>query len=197
MANVQAPFGFSPAGTVSGSTPNYRLSKRLIASTYATAIYTGDAVVDATGATTGYIQQATAGTTALAGVFMGCKYLSISQGREVWSSYYPGFDANGDVTAYVIDNPDAIFLVQAGGSAVGQQYINNNIQLAVGTGNSATGRSGMYVQSPANTATLPFTIVDVVTDPPGVNGSDPTTAYNYLLVTFNNEVFRAGLTSVS
>jgi hypothetical protein len=179
MANTQAPFGFSPEGTVGGSTPNFRLSKRLIASTNATAIFTGDAVVPVTSSV------------------WGCNYLSVSQGRRVWSRFWPGSDANGDVAAYVIDDPQAVFMVQAGGTAIGLASLNLNVQLAVGTGSTLTGQSGMFVQSPANTATLPFTVTGFVQDPSGSNGTDITTAYNYVLVTFNNEIFRAGLTSVS
>lgn len=197
MANVAAPFGFSPEGTVGGSTPNFRISKRLIASTNATAIFTGDAVVPVTSSVTGYITQATAGTVALAGIFWGCKYLSVSQQRTVWSRMWPGADANGDVTAYVIDDPQAQFVVQAGASAIGMSALNKNVQLAVGTGNTTTGQSGMSIASPATTPTLPFTITGFVQDPPGANGTDITTGYNLVLVTFNNEIFRAGLTSVS
>ena len=75
-------------------------------------------------------------------------------------------------------------------------YLNVNVQLNVGTGNTTTGQSGMYIESPANTSTLPFTIVGFVQDPPGANGTDITTGYNYVLVTFTNEIFRAGLTSI-
>ena len=192
MANTNAPFGFSPEGTVSGSTPNFRLSRRFIAAGNSTAIFTGDAVVPVTGTSTGYIKQATASTIAMAGIFWGCKYLSISQGRPVWSRYWPGSDANGDVTAYVIDNPDAEFVVQAGGTAIGVASLNQNVQLNVGTGNTTTGQSGMYVENPNVTATLPFTITGFVQDPTGANGTDITTAYNWVKVTFNNEVFRAG-----
>lgn len=197
MANTQAPFGFSPEGTVGGSTPNFRLSARKIASTNTTPIFTGDAVVPVSGPVTGYITQATAGTTAIAGIFWGCRYLSASQGRVVWSRMWPGADANGDVTAYVIDDPQAVFMVQAGGTAIGLTAQNMNVQLAVGTGNTTTGQSGMFVQNPSTTATLPFTVVGFVTDPAGAPGTDITTAYNNVLVTFNNQIFRAGLTSVS
>jgi hypothetical protein len=197
MANLSAPFGFQPEGTVGGSTPNFKLSKRLIASTNTTAIFKGDAVVPVTSSVTGYITQATASTVALAGVFWGCTYLSVSQGRKVWLPYWPGSDAVSDVTAYVLDDPQMVFTVQAGATAVGLAALNLNIQLAVGTGNTTTGLSGMFVQSPANTATLPFTVVGFIQDPPGANGTDITTGYNYVLVTFNNEIFRAGLTSVS
>ena len=87
MANTLAPFGFSPTGTVSGATPNFRLSRRLIASTNATAIYTGDAVMPVTSTATGYIMQYSSGTVPCCGVFWGCKYLSTSQGRVIWSRY--------------------------------------------------------------------------------------------------------------
>ncbi len=190
MANTQAPFGFSQRSGI-GSAPTYEQVEMKIASNNTTAIFFQDAVVPVTGSATGYITQATAGTVALAGTFVGCKYLSVSQKRTVWSNYWPGSDANGDVTAYVINDPNAVFVVQAGGAAVGFSKIGQNIQLAVGTGNTATGVSGMFVQNPGTTATLPFRVVGIVTDPPGANGTDPTSAFNYVLVQFNNTLSRA------
>jgi hypothetical protein len=190
MANTSAPFGFRQvSGT--GSAPTYEQVTMSIASNNSTAIYYGDAVVPVTGSATGYIKQATASTVALAGIFYGCKYTSTSQKRTVWSNYWPGSDATGNVDAYVVNDPNAKFVVQAGGTNVGFATIGQNIQLNVGTGNSASGISGMYVESPATTATLPFRVVDVVTAPPGANGSDSTAAYNYVIVQFNNTLTRA------
>lgn len=190
MANTAAPFGFRQyKGT--GSSPTYEQVEMLIASGNATPIYFGDAVVPVTGSATGYIKQATASTVALAGIFVGCKYLSTSQKRTVWSNYWPGSDATGDVTAYVVNDPNAQFLVQAGATVVGQSKVGQNIQLNVGTGNTANGLSGMYVETPATTATLPFRVVAVVTDPPGQNGTDATTGYNFVVVQFNNALTRA------
>lgn len=190
MANTAAPFGFRQiSGT--GSVPTYELSTYSIASTNTTAIFQGDAVVPVTGTATGYIKQATASTVALAGIFNGCKYLSTSQKRTVWSNYWPGSDATGDIEAYVIDDPNAKFVVQAGGTNIGFSKLYQNVQLNVGTGNTATGISGMYVETPATTATLPFRIVDLVADPPGQNGTDIASAYNYVIVQFNNTLTRA------
>lgn len=189
MANVAAPFGFRQvSGT--GSSPTYELSTYAISSANSTAIFKGDAVVPVTGTATGYIKQATASTVALVGIFDGCKYLSTAQKRTTWSNYWPGSDATGDVEAYVIDDPNAKFVVQAGGTNVGFSKLQQNIQLNVGTGNTATGISGMYVETPATTATLPFRVVDLVTDPPGQNGTDTTSAYNYVIVQFNNTLTR-------
>lgn len=190
MANTSAPFGFRQvSGT--GSAPTYEQVAMAVASSNTTAIYYGDAVVPVTGSATGYIKQATASTVALAGIFYGCQYLSTSQKRTVWSNYWPGSDASSDVIAYVVNDPNAKFVVQAGGTNVGFSKIGQNIQLNVGTGNSASGISGMYVETPATTATLPFRVVDVVSQPPGANGTDITAAYNYVIVQFNNTLTRA------
>ena len=115
MANTQAYFGFSPVSTSNGPV-NWRMSTRRIASGNATAIYKGDPVMPVVSSATGYITQGAAGTTTLAGIFWGCQYLSVSQKRTLWSAYWPGSDATGDVTAYVIDDPNARFKVQANGS---------------------------------------------------------------------------------
>lgn len=182
MANTNAPFGFQQySGT--GSAPTYEQVAMLIKSDYTTAVFNGDAVIPVS---TGYIQQATASTVQVAGIFVGCKYLSVSQKRVVWSNYWPGSDNNGDVTAYVVNDPNAKFVVQAGGSNVGQSAVNANIQLNVGTGNTANGISGMYVENPNTTDTLPFRVVGLVTDPPGAPGTDSTAAYNRVIVAFNN-----------
>jgi len=71
------------------------------------------------------------------------------------------------------------------------------VQFSYGTGNAANGISGAYVvyNSGAITATLPFRVKSLVTEPPGSNGSDAASAYNYVIVGFNN-VSNKQLTSV-
>lgn len=196
MSNTNAPFGFSPSGAVSGS-PNFKLSKRLIASTYATPIYFGDPIMAVQNSDTGYVIQYAAGTQQTAGIFRGCVYTSVSQGRTVRSNYWPGSDANGDVTAYVIDDPYAEFVVQAGGTAIGVTNLNLNATVGYGTPSTYTGISAAYLTSPAATSTLPFIIKGFVQDPTGVNGTDITTAYNWVIVGFNFQTFKAGATSIT
>lgn len=197
MANTNAPFGFRQySGT--GSTPTYEQVTLLIKSDYTTPIYFGDPVYPLN---TGYIagSSVTPGTVQIAGIFVGCTYLSVSQKRTVWSNYWPGSDNNGDVTAYVVTDPNANFLVQVGGSSstgLTQADIGANVQFAYGTGNSASGISGAYVvyNSAAVTDTLPFRVKSLVTAPPGANGTE-SGAYNYVVVGFNN-VSTKQLTSV-
>lgn len=193
MANTNAPFGFSQIAGVSGPL-NFRVSNTWkIKSDNSTAIYFGDAVVPVTGSATGYIKQAAASTVQLIGIFYGCSYFSTSQKKQVWSFYWPGSDATGDVTAFVCDDPNATFLCQAGGTNVGFAKVGQNIQLNVGTGSTVTGMSGMYVESPADTATLPFKVISI---PNGPTDPDDTLAYNWVVVGFNNQIFKQ-LTGIS
>lgn len=188
MANTQAPFGFQQYSSGSGGAPTYQMDTRK-AQYNAGAIYFGDPV---TSQSDGTIARSAAGTTQIAGIFAGCSYLSVSQRRLVWSNYWPGSDvASGNyVDCKIITDQGAQFLVQAGGSttAIGLADINANINFGLGTGNAASGISGAFADqttiNPATT-TLPFRIIGLVTDPPGANGTDSTTGYNYVIVGLN------------
>lgn len=192
MANVLAPFGFRWARQLTGTAPNCAQSVRKISASYATAIYHGDPVVSES---TGYIEQAVAGTSPIAGIFAGCKYHSTSQGRTLWNNYWPGNDATGDVEAYIIDDPQAVFMVQANAGPVALADVGNNANFALGTGTASSGLSGATLDAStvATTSTLPFRIIGYLGDTnfPAVGpGSDPTSEYNYVLVTLNNQDFK-------
>lgn len=187
MANTLAPFGFQQVSGL-GSVPTYEMAELSIQSTNTTAIFWGDAVV---ANSTGYITQATnSGTAVLAGVFYGCKYTSTSQKRTVWSNYWPGSDNNGDGKAYVVNDPNALFKVQAATTAITAAKVGQLGNIATTTaGSTATGISGMTLNSTlATTATFPFRVVAVVTDPPGANGTDTASNNNHVIVAFNNVI---------
>ena len=185
MANTQAYNGFSQYSG-NGSAPTYEQVVATIQSTNTTAIFYGDPVEPNS---TGYIIQGT-GSASIAGIFVGCKYLSTSQKRTVWSNYWPGSDNNGNVEAYIVNDPNAIWTV-SGDSSTSlwvQAAINANCGYAIGTGNTATGVSGAYLDSTtiaASTTTLPFRVLGYVIDPPGANGTE-TGAYRRIIVAFNS-----------
>jgi hypothetical protein len=193
MANVSAPFGFQQrSGT--GSSPTYEQIERLV-DYNASAIYAGDPVAtvsDGTVAAGGSLP----GTVPLAGIFIGCKYLSVSQKRSIWNNYWPGSDvASGNsVTAYVVNDPNAQFVVQSGNSnttavtGVTQSNIGSNMQFSYGTGTAANGISGAFIDvyvTPVTTGTLPFRVVNLLTSPPGAPGT-ASGAFNLVIVAFNN-----------
>jgi hypothetical protein len=186
MANTNAPFGFSQySGT--GSAPTYEQVPVQIVYN-ASAIYYGDPVEPDNN---GRVVRGDGTTTAegIAGIFVGCKYLSVSQKRTVWSNYWPGSDvaATSVVEGYIVNDPNAKFIVQTGDPGATQSTVNLNIGYAIGTGNTANGLSGAYVDvtTAAATATLPFRVLSLVVDPPGAPGTE-SGVYNRVVVAFNN-----------
>ena len=186
MANTNAPFGFRQySGT--GSAPTYEQVAVTIAYN-ASNIFYGDPVEpDANGLV---IQgDGTTAAAGIAGVFVGCQYLSVSQKRTVWSNWWPGSDvaSTNTVTGYIINDPNAKFLVQTGATGATQSTINLNASYVTGSGNTANGIStaNLDVTTGAATATLAFRVIGLVTEPPGSNGTEAG-AYNYVIVAFNN-----------
>jgi hypothetical protein len=199
MANISTPFGFKQIGYVEGFVSNYAMSTRKISSGNGTAIFRGDCV---TSLSSGYITQSTPSTTQIAGIFQGCEYLSLSQGIKIRSKFWPGSDANGDVTAYLIDNPYAEFLTQVNGTPILLASVGLNGQFAqTQAGSTTTGYSGQQLDTttnvPAVTGTFPFRIRRLASDgllsllPAGSNGSDNTTNFNMCVVTFNFQDLRS------
>lgn len=194
MANTFAPFGALPEASADGAAPTYGMVTRLIAYNDTTKIYRGDLVKSLN---TGYIAQWTAatGVSQAAGIFWGCKYYSLSQQQTTFSKYWPGADVatNAIVTAYILPIATAVppkFVIQTSNSsttavAVTLADIGINADVAMGTGSTQSGQSGMYldINTFNTTATLPFRIVGLY---PGVgNGSDAASANNYVIVQAN------------
>ena len=210
MSNTNAPFGFVPYRG-NGAAPTYELATRLIASNNTTKIFQGDPVIPLT---TGYITQMSAGgTVRCEGIFSGCKYLSTSQKRVVWSNFWPGADASSDAEAYLYSNPQMQFEVQSsdasGTSAITLANIGEYINIGYGiglsgtpNGNTANGLSTASVDQDtlATTVTHPFIIVGLVEAPPGSEGTNAAAEFNRVIVAFNNASSRtngAGPTGIA
>ena len=194
MANTNTPFGFRRAASV-GFSPTFEQAEMLM-DYNAIATYYGDPVIRQADGSVAPIAQSTLSTTQiLAGIFIGCKYPSVSQKRTLWGNYWPGNDvaSTNQATAYVINDPNAQFSCQSdattfatfagfSNAGIGANYAYNS-----GTGNAANGLSGAYVvtSSGAVTATLAFRLVSILTFPPGANGTQ-TGGYQIGTVAFNN-----------
>lgn len=199
MGNTSAPFGFQQRqGT--GSSPTYeQVAFRNGGIDYnASAIYFGDPVNRQSDGTIAQAPGSAGGSTVtMAGVFIGCKYLSTAQKRTVWSNYWPGSDVTSanqsTIEAYVINDPAAQFLVQGDATGLSQTQVGSNFDFDIGTGNTANGISGAYLLHTTETAAAyPWRLIALVTDPPGApgtaQGATPSTAspYCYGVVAFNN-----------
>lgn len=187
MANTNAPFGFQQYSG-NGSAPTYEQVPVQIAYD-AAAIYNGDPVEnDANGLVIRPADNVIP-ASGIAGIFVGCKYLSVSQKRTVWSNYWPGTDvaSNQTVEGYIINDPNAKFVAQTGSTGATQSTVNLNATFVLGSGNAANGLSTATVDvaTAAITATFPFRVVGLVQDPPGAPGTEAG-AYNRVIVAFNN-----------
>jgi hypothetical protein len=185
MANTNAPFGFRQySGT--GSAPTYEQIAVSIGYN-TTNIFFGDPVEPDAGGTVSQGDGTTA-AAGIAGIFIGCQYLSTVQKRTIWSNYYPGGTdpASGTIIGYIVNDPNAKFLVQSDATGIAAADVNATVGYTIGSGNTSTGISGAYLSSVGpTTATLPFRIVSLVTQPPGSTGTD-SGAYNWVVVAFNN-----------
>lgn len=202
ISNQNAPFGFRQYAGV-GSSPTYEqvsIGPGGISGGIAFgsgAIYYGDPVVRSGSGVNTIVQAAgSAGNSSvtMAGIFAGCKYLSTANKKTTWSNYWPGSDvtsANAGATeAYVINDPNAKFLVQSDSTGIAAADLGGNNDFNIGTGTTANGLSGAFlIHGSFTTAGYPFRLVDLVWAPPGANGVSTVAtaaAYNYAIVAFNN-----------
>lgn len=207
MTNVFSPNGFSPVRLINGAAWTGAMNKYLIIGSNTHSFFKGDPVFMLS---TGYIDRdvyTNLPTQGVLGIFNGCSYYSNAAQRQVWSNTYPGSDvtSTSTITAYVIDDPNTVFRAwvgtgtssAAGGPAV-QGDVFENFQYALGTGNTTSGLSGSYIDyaQKGTTNTDPFQLIGLVTAPPGVNGTDVTTAGNMVEVIMNQQAFKVGTTGV-
>ena len=167
MAASATPYGFRPTNILGGQPFSHGFRLMKIASGYATSIFQGDLVTLL--ASSGTIVKDTGTTTALpVGVFWGVEYEDTSLGlfhKNMWTASTTP-KTGTTAWAYVYDDPDMLFELQANGT-LSQNAIGTNAAIVQGSGNTATGISGVSLNagSIATTATLPVRIVDYVTRP--------------------------------
>jgi hypothetical protein len=211
MANTFAPFGFRSFGDLDGAAPTMGLTRRYLASSDTNNYFTGDVVALST-SIPGFITLPASGTTGtppILGIFAGCEFFSPTVGRVVWSSFFTAsVGSSANANAYVIEDPNQLFLVQASTTAViGTSNIGWNVGFTSSetfapqkSGNTTTGISNVALLSTSVSAnsSLPFRIIDTSSNyqPPGVNGTDGTSAGAIMVVGFNNQL-RRSLTGAS
>ena len=192
MATTAAPYGLRPVKRAdgmpyAGATSQYLIDPAGEATNlfYGQVVHIGAdgyiALSTATGAdgTTNAFPTGTTLTGSL-GVFVGCEYVN-SSGQTVQAQFYPTGTANGGpIKAYVVDDPNVLFQVQADG-AMDQSDIGANTFFAAAqstsTGSTTTGNSTSAVDATTVTTTAAFRIVAAV--------SPISDAYPDLLVKFN------------
>ena len=185
MANVDSAFGLKPYGGLSPSNAYMQSRKYLInPSGYGTTIFQGDLVKF----NAGYIEQAGVSDANIVGVFNGVFYQS-SDG-PVFKNFYPASTNASDITAFVIDDPDAVFLMNAD-AAFTRADLFKNYSLSSNSGNTTTGVSEAMLDVSASGVATTFAVqaIDISQDP---ENSDTTTSNANILVRINNHFYRSG-----
>jgi len=140
MANVSEKFGLRPYRKLDGTPLVGAQNRYRIAAGYATAIFQGDLVIPTAA---GNVERHTANTSnAVVGVFNGCFYNDPTTQKPTWKNYYPGgvTPTQGGITAFVVDDPDAVFLVDSDGTFSAADLFKN-YSVTNTTGVTQTGNS--------------------------------------------------------
>ena len=188
MSNVVEQFGLRPYRKLDGTPLVGAQNRYTIASGYATAIYQGDLVIPVAA---GNIERHTAGnSTPVVGVFNGVFYTDPTTQKPTYKNYYPGSVAASDITAFVVDDPDAVFLVDAD-EAFTRADLFANYSVSNTTGVTQTGISKVQLDVSATGTAGTFVVqaIDISQDP---ENSDTGTSNANILVRINNHFFRSG-----
>jgi|TARA_R100001440_G_scaffold13633_3_gene23549 hypothetical protein len=188
MANVSEKFGLRPYRKLDGSPLVGAQNRYTIASGYATAIFQGDLVEPKT---SGNIEKHGANTSdAVVGVFNGCFYTDPTTKKPTFSNHYPGSIAASDITAFIVDDPDAVFLVDAD-AAFTRADLFKNYSVTNTTGVTQTGisKAQLDVSVSGTATTFAIQAIDISQDP---DNSDTGSANANVLVRINNHFYRSG-----
>ena len=188
MANVDKAFGLNPyKGNSAGSSVQIVNKYNISTAGYGTSIYQGDLTIFASG----FINSAGVSSPNIVGAFSHCYYVA-TDGTPTFKNYYPASTTalgSGAIEAYIYDDPNQFFVVQADGASA-QTCIGRNADTEGIGGSTTTGVATRELDSSTinTTAALQLKIVSVVQD--DVNGD--LTADNANLVVLINEHYMRG-----
>jgi len=182
MSATAAPFGLRPMGNLGGNF-NGSFRQYPILSSESTRICFGDIVKLTDAGSTTTIQKDTGTTSATPiGIFLGCRFIDVSTKQLTFSQQWSGA-AHTEGMAYVADDPNILFTIQADGT-VNDDDIAANCALVQGTSSAdlSISRVSLDISTAANTAALPIRIVDFLG---GFDGDEKGTAFPIMVCKFN------------
>ena len=185
MANKDASFGLKPVKMMGGSPYSGGQSRYRIAANYGTNIFQGDLVAQVTGG--GIELHADGGTVPILGVFNGCMFTDQTTSEQVFSNHYPASTNASDIIAFVHDDPNTVFEIQADDTFPVADLFGNFDIVYTNSGSTTTGISGaeLDVTTGATTTSLPLKAIDISQDP---ENSDVGSANTNVLVVIQNHI---------
>lgn len=192
MANVNEKFGLRPYRSINGAPWNNAQNRYTVANNLSTAIFQGDPVKPTTA---GNVTLARSNTSdRIIGVFNGVFYNDPTTQKPTFRNNYPGSIAVAGITAFVVDDPNTVYLVDAN-AAFTRADLFKNYSLTNVSGNTLTGISEK--QLAVNTSGLATTFaVQAIDIQEGATDSDTSTSGVNVLVRINNHFFRSGTAGI-
>lgn len=192
MANVNEKFGLRPYRSINGAPWNNAQNRYTVANNLSTAIFQGDPVKPTTA---GNVTLARSNTSdRIIGVFNGVFYNDPTTQKPTFRNNYPGSIAAAGITAFVVDDPNTVFLVDAD-AAFTRADLFKNYSLTNVTGNTLTGISEKQLDVSVSGTTTTFA-VQAIDIQEGATDSDTSTSGVNVLVRINNHFFRSGTTGI-
>ena len=194
MANKDAAFGLKPSRMMGGGAYTGGQSRYRIANNQSGAIFQGDLVKHLTGGTVS--RAAASSTVPVVGVFNGCQFTDPTSKEDTISNHYPGSVAAADINAFIFDDTEVVFEVQADDTfPVADLFGNFDIVDQSTTGDTSSGRSNMEldVTTGATTTTLPLKAIDISQDPDNSDVGNANTNVMVVIQTHIMGVKGAGL----
>jgi hypothetical protein len=192
MANVNEKFGLRPYRSINGAPWNNAQNRYTVANNLSTAIFQGDPVKPTTA---GNVTLARSNTSdRIIGVFNGVFYNDPTTQKPTFRNNYPGSIAAAGITAFVVDDPNTVFLVDAN-AAFTRADLFKNYSLTNVSGNTLTGISEKQLDVSVSGITTTFA-VQAIDIQEGATDSDTSTSGVNVLVRINNHFFRSGTAGI-
>ena len=207
MANADTPFGLRPVEINGAVCYNAKVTPYYVASTYATALFIGDPVIKVAGGsnasrvevpgagsfeigTAASVEKATAGDgNAITGVIVGFA----ADPDDLSLQYRP---ASTERVAYVADDPNQLFEIQADGAIPAASIGLNAVLIFTHAGSTITGLSGVELDTtsdaPAADASNQLTILRAVNRV----DNDTTLTHAKVIVRINNHTEAHGVIGI-
>ena len=186
MATSATPNGAEPVNTLSASgsyTGKVRHIK--IASGYGTAIFYGDFVKLVAAGTLEKAAVTTSVVAGTVGIFVGCSYTDPSTNQMTFNQQFPASTAASDIMAYVVDDPNVLFTIQADGAPTNVNDIYGKNTLLVQTAPDTSlkvSRVALDISELSTDAQNPIREIDYLG---GHEGDEKGTSFPVLVCKFN------------
>ncbi len=197
MANIDGAFGFRQVGGLGSRPTSEGTSKYIIASGLTGAIYAGDVMTLGNGTTVsegggviaqGYVGSSETDAVLNVGIFNGCFYDDPTTSKPTFKNYWPGdvvvTNPSAGATAFVYDNPDDLFEVQANSTLV-RATVGRAVDMGYTAGSTINGRSKEEIDVTPG-ADLALRVIRISGD---VSNSDIGSANANWIVKFNEHIY--------